>query len=74
MSRDHQHWSIYVTAVRPNNAAGLLKKMPSQYYILQMASWETLPILKEALVEVTMGHSTTHTSVFILELGCPAHL
>lgn len=31
-----------------------------------MTSWETLPILKEALLELTMGHSTTHISVFIM--------
>jgi hypothetical protein len=55
-----------VTTVRPNTAAGLPKRKPS-HYILQMASWETLPILKEALVELTLGQSPIRIAVFIME-------
>jgi hypothetical protein len=36
-------------------------KDPTMPYFLQMASWETLPILKEALVYLTLGRPTLTT-------------
>jgi hypothetical protein len=40
----------------------------SQHYILGLASGETLPILKEALVELAFGQSPMCIWVFIAEI------
>jgi hypothetical protein len=65
--RDLLHWGI---------TSGLPEKKPSRPYILQAAPGETLPLLKEALVEVTLGRNalriwlyvTKITDVFVLAL------
>jgi hypothetical protein len=44
-----------MTTVRPDITTGLLKSQLSQLYVLQIVSGETFPLLKEALVEVTLG-------------------
>lgn len=44
-----------MTIARHNITAGLSHREHSWLYILQMVSEKTLPVLKEALVEVTMG-------------------
>jgi hypothetical protein len=44
-----------VTVVKPDIAAGLPETEPSTKCALQAASGETLPILKEAFVTLTLG-------------------
>jgi hypothetical protein len=44
-----------VTIARSDIVTEQLKGKPSRPYILQMASRETNPVLKEALVELTLG-------------------
>jgi hypothetical protein len=51
-----------VTITRPHITAGLPEKD------LQMASEETLPILKETLVEVTLGQSPIYNWVFVTHI------
>jgi hypothetical protein len=46
-----------VSITKPDITAGWPESKLSQYYMLQMASGETLPTLKEALVELTLGLS-----------------
>jgi hypothetical protein len=44
-----------VTVARPDNVAGCLERKPSQCYRLTTVSGESPPILKKALVELTLG-------------------
>jgi hypothetical protein len=44
-----------VTTARPDITAGLPKRELTWLYVLQMVSRETLPHLKEVLVELTLG-------------------
>jgi hypothetical protein len=44
-----------VSITWPDVPAGLPKKKSTQLYVLQMVSGEILPVLKEALVHLTMG-------------------
>jgi hypothetical protein len=53
-----------VTIIRPDIAVRLLKKDLPTKCALQMASWEALPILKEALVTVTLGQNPLSSWVF----------
>jgi hypothetical protein len=46
-----------VTIARIDTAAGLSDKKLKLPYALQMASWEPLPVSKEALVELTLRRS-----------------
>jgi hypothetical protein len=57
-----------VTTARPNIAAGLPKRKLSIPYILTMASGEILPMLNEALVEMTLGQSSIHIWMFVPEI------
>jgi hypothetical protein len=43
------------TVARPDVVAGLPERELSQPYVLQTASDETIPVVKEAHVELTMG-------------------
>jgi len=43
-----------VTIARPDIVAGIPERKPSRAYVLQTASGETIPVLKEALVELTL--------------------
>jgi hypothetical protein len=42
-----------VTIARPDIVAGQPERKPSRIYVLQMASVETILVLKEALLELT---------------------
>jgi hypothetical protein len=53
-----------VTINRPDIAARLPKRDPPMKCALQMASWEGLPILKEALVTLTVGQNPLSTWMF----------
>jgi hypothetical protein len=57
-----------VTIARPDIVAGQPKKKPSRAYVLQTASGETIPVLKEALVELTLGQRALRIWVFIAEV------
>jgi hypothetical protein len=52
-----------MTITRPD-IYRLAKMMSSQPYVLQMASWETLHVLKEVLVKVTLGWSMLQVQLF----------
>ena len=43
-----------VTIVRPDIVAEKPERKPSRAYVLQKASGETIPVLKEALVDLTL--------------------
>jgi hypothetical protein len=64
-----------MTTAGPDITAGWPKRNQSQCYMLQTASGETLPILKEALMELTLGQephvhqgarSRNHEQVYVL--------
>jgi hypothetical protein len=44
-----------VTIARPDMVVGQPERKPSRAYVLQTASGETIPVLKEALVELSLG-------------------
>ena len=52
-----------VTNVRPYIVEG----QPSRAYVLQLASAETIPVMKEAVVELTMGRRDLMIWVFVVE-------
>jgi predicted aspartyl protease len=47
-----------VTVARPDIVAGLPERELSRPYVLQTASGETIPVMKEARVELTIGRRT----------------
>jgi hypothetical protein len=49
---------------RPDNTAGLPEMHPNTPYVLQMASREILPILKEALEKLILGLSAVNLGVY----------
>ena len=57
-----------VTIVRPDIVAGQPGRKPSRPYVLQTASGETIPVLKEALVELTLGRRALRIWVFVAEV------
>jgi len=57
-----------VTIARPDIVAGKPERKPSRAYVLQTASGETLPVLKEALVELTLGQRALRIWVFVVEV------
>jgi hypothetical protein len=59
---------VPVTTARPEIVAGQPERKPSRLYVLQMASGEIIPILKEALVELTLGRGALKILVFVAEI------
>jgi predicted aspartyl protease len=57
-----------VTIARPNMVAGQPERKPSRTHVLQTASGETIPVLKKALVELTLGRRALRIWVFIAEV------
>jgi hypothetical protein len=57
-----------MTTARPNSAAGLPKRKLSIPYILTMASGKIFPMLKEALVDMTLGQNPIHIWMFVPEI------
>jgi hypothetical protein len=45
----------FVTVARPYTVVGLPERKPSRQYVLQVVSGQTIPVVKEALVELTLG-------------------
>jgi hypothetical protein len=56
------------TVARPDIVAGLPERELSQPYVLQTASGETIPVMKEAHVELTMGRRTLRSWVFVADI------
>jgi hypothetical protein len=54
-----------VTVARPDIVVGLPERELSRPYVLQTASGETMPVVKEAHVELTMGLRTLRIWVFV---------
>jgi predicted aspartyl protease len=57
------------TVARPDIVAGLPERELSQPYVLQTASGETIPVVKEAHVELTMGRRTLRSCVFVADIA-----
>lgn len=57
-----------LTIARPYIISQQPERKPSRPYILQMVSGETIPVLKEVLVELTLGQSALKIWVFITEI------
>jgi hypothetical protein len=45
----------FVTVSRPDIIVGLLERKPSRQYVLQMMSGQTIPVVREALVDLILG-------------------
>jgi hypothetical protein len=56
------------TVARPDIVAGLPERELSRPYVLQAASGETIPVVKEAHVELTMGLRTVRSWVFVADI------
>jgi hypothetical protein len=56
------------TVARSDIVAGLPERELSRPYVLQTASGETIPVVKEAHVELTMGRRTLRSWVFIADI------
>jgi predicted aspartyl protease len=57
-----------VTVARPDIVAGLPERKLSRPYVLQTASGKTIPVVKEALVELTIGRRTLRIWVFFADI------
>ena len=58
-----------VTVIRPDVAEGLPSKKPNRPYQLVTASGDNLPVVKEALLELTLGRSTVRLWVFVARVA-----
>jgi hypothetical protein len=58
----------YATVAIPDIVAGLPERELSQPYVLQTASGETIPVRKEAHVELTMGQRSLRSWVFVANI------
>jgi predicted aspartyl protease len=58
----------YVTVVRPDIVAGLPERELSRPYVLQTAYGETIPVVKETHVELTLGRRTLRSWVFVADI------
>jgi predicted aspartyl protease len=56
------------TVARPDIVAGLPERELSRPYVLQTASGETILVVKEAHVELTMGRRTLRSWVFVADI------
>jgi hypothetical protein len=56
------------TVARPDVVAGLPERELSQPYVLQTASGGTIPVMKEAHVELTMGRRPLSCWVFVADI------
>jgi predicted aspartyl protease len=56
------------TAARPDIVAGLTERDLSRPYVLQTASGETIPVVKEARVELTIGRQSLRSWVFVPDI------
>jgi hypothetical protein len=56
-----------VIIVRPDMVTGQPERRTSRAYVLQTASGETIPVMKEALVELTLGRWAPRIWVFVAE-------
>jgi hypothetical protein len=56
-----------VTIARPD-IFGQPERKPSRAYVLQTSSGETIPVVKEALVELTLGQRALRICVFVAEV------
>jgi hypothetical protein len=57
------------TVARPDVVARLPERELSQPYVLQTASGETMPVMKDAHVELTMGQRTLRSWVFVADIA-----
>jgi predicted aspartyl protease len=57
------------TVARPDVVAGLPERELSQPYVLQTASGETMPVMKEAHVKLTIGQRTLRSWVFVADIA-----
>jgi hypothetical protein len=57
-----------VTIARPDIGAGQPERNPSRAYILQTASGKTIPVLKETLIELTLGWRALRIWMRIMEV------
>jgi hypothetical protein len=57
-----------VTIARPDMVVGQPERKPSRAYVLQTASGETIPVLKEALVELSLRRRALRIWVFVAEV------
>jgi len=57
-----------VTIAHPDKVAGQPERKPSRTYVLQTASGETIPVLKEAFIELTLGRRALRIWVFVVEV------
>jgi hypothetical protein len=58
----------YVTVARPDIAAGWSEREPNPGFMLQTVSGESLPILKEVLLTLTLGHGPLKMWLFIANI------
>jgi predicted aspartyl protease len=56
------------TVARPDIVAGLPERELSRPYVLQTASGETILVVKEARVELTIGRRTLRSWVFVADI------
>jgi hypothetical protein len=59
---------VSVTVAKTDNTMGLLERDLTTLCVLQVASWEIYPILKEALVKLTSGRRPITTWVFVANI------
>jgi predicted aspartyl protease len=57
-----------MTIARPDIVAGLPERKPNLPYVLQTASGETIPVMREARVELTLGRRPLRIWVLVADI------
>jgi hypothetical protein len=57
-----------VSIARPNIVAGLPERKPNLLYVLRTTSGETIPVMREAHVELTLGRRSLRISVLVAHI------
>jgi len=57
-----------VTIARPDKVSGQFERKPGRNYVLCTASVETIPVLMEAFVELTLERRALRVCVFVAEV------
>jgi hypothetical protein len=58
----------FVTVASPDTVVGLPERRPGRQCVLQVGSGRTIPIVKEALVELTLGQRALKIRVFVADI------
>jgi hypothetical protein len=59
---------VFVTVARPDNVVVLPERRPGRQCVLQVGSGRTIPVVKKALVQLTLGQRALKIWVFVADV------